>query len=69
VFYKRQALAGLAARTRVAQRDPRSRIPERKAPDLAVAAVTRAPRALAARMEMTRRRRMSAIEKEQSSAA
>lgn len=63
------ALAGVAARTRVAQRGPRSRIPERKAPDLEVAAVTRPPRGLAARMEMTRRKRMSAIEKDKSSAA
>src|SRR3954453_20677871 len=63
------ALAGVAARTRVAQRGPRSRIPERKAPDLEVAAVTRAPRALATRMEMTRRKGMSAIEKDKSSAA
>lgn len=46
-----------------------SRIPERKAPDLEVAAVTTLPRALAGRMEMTRRKGMSALEKDTSSAA
>jgi hypothetical protein len=62
-------LTGVAARTRVAERVPRSRIPERKAPDLEAAVVTRPPRVLAARIETTRRKGMSPIENGKSSRA